>query len=187
MAKRGVQAHGVTGRKTLWSLVIVARSRARLYAYLKRAFADIDAIRVILDERSEDQKQHNKPFTPERRRQTHRRIDDQLSEVGCAFVSLGDFPELTAIRGELLDALAQHPKIYGVDWRIIAVVLGSSSPFNARRIATLLRIDYGSVKRSVRKLVGFHILQRTPAGLVFQPQSDRWERREPFPSLADSS
>jgi len=175
MRKRGFQSRSVTVAKTVRTLVIVARSHARLYQHLKQDFADIETILVILDRRFGERRQRRTPFTPERRRETRRRVDNQLSEAGCAFVSLRGFPELTAIRGELLDALARHPTIYGVDWRTMAIVLGSSSPLNARQITTLLRLDYGSVKRSVRKLVGYNILRRTPAGLVFQPQSDCWE------------
>src|SRR5262249_56090765 len=97
MRKRGFQSRSVTVAKTVRTLVIVARSHARLYQHLKQDFADIETILVILDRRFGERRQRRTPFTPERRRETRRRAANQLSEAGGAVVSLRGFPQLTPL------------------------------------------------------------------------------------------
>ena len=48
-------------------------------------------------------------------------------------------------------------------------------PVSARCIAGHLKLDYGVVKRVVRGLVAWRILERTAAGLRFQPDATRWK------------
>ncbi len=64
----------------------------------------------------------------------------------------------------------------GVEWRILAVVLAVPRPLTSRRIAKLLRLEYSHAKRAVRSLERLHILQRSPKGLIFQPDYHLWER-----------
>ncbi len=73
-----------------------------------------------------------------------------------------------------LEALAVRVKLHRTEWRVLAMVLSSPNPMSALSIAKRLTLDYGLVKRSVRELVRWSILERTPAGLRFQPDHTRW-------------
>ena len=46
-------------------------------------------------------------------------------------------------------------------------------PVSARCVATHLKLDYSLVKRVVRGLVAWRILERTADGLQFQPDAGR--------------
>jgi hypothetical protein len=48
-------------------------------------------------------------------------------------------------------------------------------PVSARSVATHLQLDYSLVKRVVRALVAWRILERTPDGLQVQPDTARWK------------
>jgi hypothetical protein len=61
-----------------------------------------------------------------------------------------------------------------MEWRVIAIVLGSPCPVSASSVAKRLRLDYGLIKRVVRELARWDMLERTPAGLRFQPDHTRW-------------
>ena len=80
----------------------------------------------------------------------------------------------TQVLGDWLQNLAVHVKLHRTEWRVLAVVISSTRPASAARVAKRLTLDYGLVKRSVRELVRWSILERTPAGLRFQPDHTRW-------------
>ena len=72
-----------------------------------------------------------------------------------------------------LEALAVRVKLHRTEWRVLAMVLSSPNPMSALSIAKRLHLDYGLVKRVVRELVRWNLLERT-AGLTFQPDHTRW-------------
>lgn len=80
----------------------------------------------------------------------------------------------TAVPGQCLAALAVRVNLRKTEWRVLAIVLSSPSPVSALSIATRLRLDYGLVKRVVRELEAWRIIERTPEGLRFQPDHTRW-------------
>jgi hypothetical protein len=53
--------------------------------------------------------------------------------------------------------------------------------------ATHLKLDYSLVKRVVRALVGWRILERTVDGLHFQPDAGRWKAPGSRPNVAGNS
>jgi hypothetical protein len=65
-------------------------------------------------------------------------------------------------------------QLNGAEWRITLSILISPVPVSARCVATHLKLDCGVVKRVVRGLVAWQILERTASGLRFQPDSARW-------------
>ena len=86
-----------------------------------------------------------------------------------------EFPPKTSIvPGEWLEALAVLVKLRGAEWRMIAIVLSSPDPVTASSLAKRFHLDYSLVKRVVRELIGWNILERSPAGLQFQPDHTRW-------------
>jgi hypothetical protein len=66
-------------------------------------------------------------------------------------------------------------RINGVEWRVTLSILIAPMPVSARCIAGHLKLDYGVVKRVVRGLVAWRILERTAGGLRFQPDATRWK------------
>ncbi len=78
------------------------------------------------------------------------------------------------IPGDQLEALALDVKLLRSEWRIMALVLAAPGPVSARQLAKNLGTAYGPIKRTVRALVAWRILDRTPRGLVFQPNAKRW-------------
>src|SRR5439155_25547664 len=78
------------------------------------------------------------------------------------------------VRGEWLEALAVRVKLHRTEWRVIAIVLSAPRPVSASGVAKRLRLDYALVKRVVRELARWNILERTPTGLRFQPDDTRW-------------
>ncbi len=87
-----------------------------------------------------------------------------------------------AVRGEWLEALAVRVRLYRVEWRVLAIVLSSPRPVSASSVAKRLRLDYCLVKRVVRDLEAWGILERTPAGLRFEPDHTRWGLPGPQPA-----
>jgi DNA-binding MarR family transcriptional regulator len=83
-------------------------------------------------------------------------------------------PKAPIVRGEWLEALAVRVQLRRTEWRIIAIVLSSPAPVTASSLAKRFHLDYGLVKRVVRALIGWSILERTSAGLRFQPDHTRW-------------
>ncbi len=77
------------------------------------------------------------------------------------------------ISGEWLEALAARVRLHRLEWRVIALVLSSPQPVSASSVAKRLRLDYGLVKRVVRELVLWNILERT-SGITFQSDHTRW-------------
>jgi hypothetical protein len=61
-----------------------------------------------------------------------------------------------------------------LEWQLVALVLTASTPWTARQLTTRLGADYGTIKRTVRALVRWRILERASGGLVFQADADRW-------------
>jgi len=86
-----------------------------------------------------------------------------------------EFPPKTPIvPGDWLEALAVRVKLRRTEWRMIAIVLSSPDPVTASSLAKRFHLDYGLVKRIVRELIGWNILERSPSGLQFQPDHTRW-------------
>ena len=75
---------------------------------------------------------------------------------------------------ECLEALAVRVKLQRTEWRVLAIVLSSPSSVSAYAVAKRLRLDYGLVKRVVRELASWNIIERRPRGLEFQPDHTRW-------------
>ncbi len=80
---------------------------------------------------------------------------------------------VSTIPREWLEALAVRIKLHRTEWRVLAIVISSPGPASAANIAKRLRLDYGLVKRAVRELVRWNLLERA-AGLTFQPDHTRW-------------
>ena len=59
--------------------------------------------------------------------------------------------------------------------RVILLILGMPKPVSAWWIANRLNLEYSHAKRAVRSLVAWNILQRSAAGLVFQPDYRLWQ------------
>jgi DNA-binding MarR family transcriptional regulator len=70
--------------------------------------------------------------------------------------------------------LAVRVKLRRLEWRVLAIILGAPSPVSASAIAKRLGLDYGLVKRVVRELARWNILERVPTGVKFQPDHTRW-------------
>jgi len=83
-------------------------------------------------------------------------------------------PKTPMVPGDWLEALAVRVKLRRTEWRMIAIVLSSPDPVTASSLAKRFHLDYGLVKRVVRELIRWSILERTPGGLRFQPDHTRW-------------
>ena len=59
--------------------------------------------------------------------------------------------------------------------RVILLILGMPKPVSAWWIAKRLNLEYSHTKRAVRSLIAWKILQRSAAGLVFQPDYRLWQ------------
>lgn len=86
---------------------------------------------------------------------------------------------VATVPGGWLEALAVRVKLHRTEWRVIAIVLSSPCPVSASSVAKRLRLDYGLIKRVVRELARWGMLERTPAGLRFQPDHTRWGSPRP--------
>ena len=82
-------------------------------------------------------------------------------------------PRGVTVPGFLLAPLLRL-RMSGTTWRIIITLLLSPQPMSARLIAKRTRRDYGLVKRVVRGLVAWKILERTPDGLQVQRDTAHW-------------
>ena len=82
-------------------------------------------------------------------------------------------PGAVLIPGDRLKALALRVTLSRAEWRLLALVLASPTPLTARQLAKRLQVSYEPVKRTVRGLVHWQILERTAQGLAFQPDADR--------------
>jgi len=82
--------------------------------------------------------------------------------------------DTTKVRGDWLQNLAVRVKLHRTEWRVVAIVLSSPYPVSASSVAKRLGLDYSLVKRVVRGLARWQILERTPAGLRFQLDHTRW-------------
>jgi hypothetical protein len=60
------------------------------------------------------------------------------------------------------------------------------APVSARQLAKTLRLAYSPVKRVVRGLVAWNILETGPEGLRFQPVAERWRPPPVSESRADA-
>ncbi len=78
------------------------------------------------------------------------------------------------VPGVSLTNLAIGLRLSGVEWRILSLVLAAPRPLTTRRIAKYLRLEYSHAKRAVRSLQRWHVLQRSPKGLAFQPDYHLW-------------
>lgn len=76
-------------REIARTLFVVAHNRAKLYEYVKRAFAGNATVRVILDRRSGERRQRQAPGAPARRGSDRRGrfdVSNQLRALGWAIV-----------------------------------------------------------------------------------------------------
>lgn len=82
----------------------------------------------------------------------------------------------TTVPGTWLDLLAttRQAKLFSAEWRVVAVVLSSPRPVSAAAIAKRLRLAPTHARRTVRGLVAWGVLRRTPEGVTFQPDASRW-------------
>jgi hypothetical protein len=94
-ALKGDRRNGVIpglDRKAARQLLIVARDRAKLYEYLKRAFSGNPTVEVVLDRRAGERRGGAQAIAriPERRRRERRRTDltSELRALGWAIVVL---------------------------------------------------------------------------------------------------
>lgn len=71
-------------------------------------------------------------------------------------------------------SLLRRLKLSGREWAVVLTVLLSSTPLTAREIATRTRLAYSHAKAVTRGLLAWHVLERRPEGLVFQPDATRW-------------
>ena len=96
------------------------------------------------------------------------------TETGDPLVS-GDtaLSQDVPVPGQWLGELAVRLKLHRTEWRVLATILSSPNPVSASSIAKRLHLDYGLVKRVVRELVRWNLLERA-AGLTFQPDQTRW-------------
>jgi predicted transcriptional regulator len=78
------------------------------------------------------------------------------------------------VPGVWLSNIAVGLRLSGVQWRILGLVLATPRPLTARRIAKYLRLEATHARRGVRSLIAWKILQRSAAGLVFQPNYHLW-------------
>ena len=83
-----------------------------------------------------------------------------------------------AIPGEWLAHLASRLKLHRTEWRVLAIIISSPHPVSARSVAKRLHVDYGLIKRVVRELIAWNLLDRS-GGLTFQPDHTRWGLRRP--------
>jgi len=73
-------------------LIIVAGNREHLYKFLQRAFVGNETVRVLLDQRVAERRQHSTPPDGERRQSSRRTplaIDGLLRAIGWTIVRLG--------------------------------------------------------------------------------------------------
>jgi len=78
------------------------------------------------------------------------------------------------VPGSVLESLALSITLGRTEWRVLALVLAAPEPVTARALAKRLRIAYSPIKRVVRGLVAWQVLQSTPTGLTFQLDAGRW-------------
>jgi len=104
----------------------------------------------------------------------------EITGTGERLVS-GDtaLPQEVTVPGQWLGALALRLKLHRIEWRVIAIVLSSPRPVSASSVAKRLHLDYGLIKRIVRELGRWNILERTPAGIGFQCDHTRWGPQRP--------
>jgi hypothetical protein len=73
-----------------------------------------------------------------------------------------------------LRALAIGLTLSPMECRCVLLILGMPKPVSARWLAKRLGLEYTHAKRAVRFLVAWNIVQRSPDGLVFQPDFRLW-------------
>ena len=78
------------------------------------------------------------------------------------------------VPGVWLSNIAVGLRLSGVEWRILSLVLAAPRPLATWRIAKYLKLEYTHAKRAVRVLMAWNILERSPRGLSFQPDYNRW-------------
>lgn len=80
-------------RKLARRLLVVARNRTKLFEYLKRAFAGVEAVEVVLDRRVVDRRTGAAARIPDRRERSGDRrrnalVEGQLRAMGWAIVMM---------------------------------------------------------------------------------------------------
>jgi hypothetical protein len=76
--------------------------------------------------------------------------------------------------GAALFALLRRCQLTRREQRVIAAVLGAGHPLTVLALAKRTGLHYSHCKAVVRGLVAWNLLERTSAGLRFQPDSARW-------------
>jgi hypothetical protein len=77
---------------------------------------------------------------------------------------------------EWLRTLAIALTLPPTESRVVLLTLGMPTPQSAWWIGKHLELEYSHTKRAIRSLVAWKILQRSPDGLVFQPDYRLWQR-----------
>jgi hypothetical protein len=101
------------------------------------------------------------------------RIAEPRTDVECQRGGL--------VPGDFLGPLVRL-RMNGSEWRIVVSTILSPEAVTAVRLARDLKLDYGRVKQLVRGLVAWKILERTPTGLPFRPESACWGPPESKPA-----
>lgn len=86
-------------------------------------------------------------------------------------------PAPAGVPAASLAALVRTLRLRQNEWRVLITIIAASGPLTAGELSRRLRLDYGTVRRVVRGLVRWSIVERTPSGVQFQPDPSRW--REP--------
>lgn len=78
-----------------------------------------------------------------------------------------------------LRALSMALALPPTQWRVVLLILGWPRPVSVWWIAKTLHVKYPHAKRAVRSLLAGKVLQRSPEGLVFQPDFHLWLEPDP--------
>jgi hypothetical protein len=79
--------------------------------------------------------------------------------------------------GDHLLTLLRHFRLSRRE-QVVIVVLRSPAPLTSREVARRTQMAYSHAKAVSRELVGWGILERTPNGLRFQTDPERWGPRK---------
>jgi hypothetical protein len=75
----------------------------------------------------------------------------------------------------VLHSLATKIRLSSSEWRVLALVLATSGPVKVFAMARDLRLPYSNTKRTTRALLRWHMLERSPGGVRFQPDWTQWQ------------
>src|SRR5205823_1776923 len=92
--------------------------------------------------------------------------------MGAVSIPGTDVSPFTA--GDRLLSLLRRFRLRPREQQVIVAVLVSPRPLTVRQLAAQEKLHYSHAKATVRELVAWGILSRTPRGLAFQPEPSRW-------------